>query len=435
MGNIIGIRREDKNEWERRTPLVPQDVQYLIKEKGLKVHVQPSKLRVYSDEEYEKAGAILKEDLSECSAIFCVKEVPKHLFLPGKTYIFFSHTIKGQKYNMPMLAKMMDLKCNLIDYEKITDEKGRRLIFFGRYAGLAGMVDTLWALGERLKSEGLHTPFEKISQAYKYHGLENIKSHLKDIAKEIEKEGLPQDIVPFVVGFAGYGNVSRGAQEILDILPVEEITPAELLSLKKNFASPHKIYKIVFKEEDMVKPKGNHPFELFDYYNHPEKYEGVFEKYMPHLTVLINAIYWTEKYPRLFTKEFAKKMWQSGNKKLKVIGDISCDIEGAIEMTVKATDIGNPVYVYNPLNSNVSDGVLGEGFVIMAVDNLPCELPRESSDQFSHILKNYVYEIAHCDFEKPYEELSLSPEIKRALILHKGNLTPDFKYIKQFMES
>jgi len=150
----IGIRREDKNRWERRVPLIPKHVKELIESHGIDVTLQPSSIRIFSDEEYLQAGAKIQEDLSACHIIFAVKEIPADFFQPGKTYVFFSHTIKGQKKNMPMLKRMMELGCNLIDYEKVIDEKGRRLIFFGRHAGLAGMIDTLWALERRLTWEG-----------------------------------------------------------------------------------------------------------------------------------------------------------------------------------------------------------------------------------------------------------------------------------------
>ena len=164
MGNFIGIRHEDKYVMERRAPLTPKHVERLIKNKKLDFVVQTSEKRVFTDEEYIKAGAKIGKDLKKCSVIFGVKEMPVTFFEEEKTYIFFSHVIKGQAYNMPMLKKMMEMKCNLIDYERVVDEQGKRLIFFGRYAGLAGMIDSLWSLGLRLKDAGYKTPFAQIKQ-------------------------------------------------------------------------------------------------------------------------------------------------------------------------------------------------------------------------------------------------------------------------------
>ena len=147
MNTRIGIRREDKNKWEKRVPLTPEDVQLLIADHDLKIVVQPSQdHRIFPDSEYAKAGAIIDEDLSSCSTIIGVKEIPDQLFQPDTTYIFFSHVIKGQPYNMPMLQTLMEKNCTLLDYEKFEDNQNRRLIFFGRHAGLAGMVETLWAV-------------------------------------------------------------------------------------------------------------------------------------------------------------------------------------------------------------------------------------------------------------------------------------------------
>ena len=138
---------------------------------------------------------------------------------------------------MPMLKKMMDLECNLIDYEKITDEKGRRLVFFGNFAGLAGMIDTLWAFGQKMKYEKIKTPFEEIKQMIHYRDLDEAKKHIRDIGKKIKKNGLPDSIVPFVIGIVGYGNVSKGVQEVLDELPIEEISPKKIERLDTNFSA------------------------------------------------------------------------------------------------------------------------------------------------------------------------------------------------------
>jgi alpha-aminoadipic semialdehyde synthase len=428
----IGIRREDKNRWERRVPLIPKHVKEFKEIYGIKTIIQPSQIRVYSEDEYIKAGAAVKEDLSNCPTIFAIKEIPIDFFEYGKTYIFFSHTIKGQKYNMPMLRKMMDLKCNLIDYEKIADERGYRLIFFGKFAGLAGMVDTLWAFGRRLNTKNIDTPFNEIKQTIHYKNLDEIKEHLEKIGKKIQQNGLPESLTPLIIGFAGYGNVSKGAQEILDILPEEEISPKEM---KKIYDNPSNkcIYKVVFKEEDIVEPiSSNDSFDLQDYYQHPEKYQSIFERYIPHLTILMNCIYWNTQYPRLVTKDFLKKNY-SECLSLQVIGDISIDINGAIEFTEKATTPDNPVFVYNPISDTIKDGYIDEGVVVMGIDNLPCELPRESSHAFSNALHTLVPEIVKADFTQDFDNCNLPPSIKKAVILYHGKLTPDYQYIDKYL--
>ena len=429
----IGIRREDKNKWERRVPLIPEHVKEFKEKYGVETVIQPSKIRVYSDDEYSDVGAVVKEDMSTCPIVFAVKEIPIHLFEKNKAYVFFSHTTKGQKYNMPMLKKMMDLGCTLIDYEKIVNERGFRLVFFGRYAGLAGMVDTLWAFGQRLKSKGIDSPFNEIKQTINYQNhLPEIKEHLSEIGKKIEQNGIPKSITPVIVGFAGYGNVSKGAQEILDVLPVEVISPDEINKVYEN-PSDSCVYKVVFKEEDMVEPiSSDDIFELQDYYKHPEKYRSVFEKYIPDLTILMNCIYWDAKYPRLVAKDFLKQNY-SDQFRLQVIGDISVDINGAIEFTEKSTEPDIPVYVYDPQTDTITDGCSGDGVAIMAVDNLPCELPRESSHEFSDSLYKFVPEIAKADFTGGFDSCKLPPEIKNAVILYRGKLTPEYQYINRFL--
>ena len=437
MTGPIGIRREDKNRWEARVPLTPADVKRLREEEGIETVIQPSEIRVHSDEAYRAAGARVEEDLGPCRLILAVKEIPARLLEPDKTYVFFSHTIKGQAYNMPLLRRLMELRCNLIDYETVTDGEGRRLIFFGRHAGVAGMIDTLWALGRRLEHEGAApNPFAAAEQAFRYADTEDAKARLAaGVGAAIEAQGLPEELVPMVFGFAGYGNVSQGAQEVLDVLPVETVDPDEVPGLfEPGRASRRRIYKTVFEERHLVKPKEpGAVFELQDYYDHPEKYGPAFYERLRLLTVLMNCIFWTEKYPRLATKEEAARLFASPAPRLRVVGDISCDVEGSVEFLLKTTDSGNPVYVYEPDSGRIRDGVAGRGPVVLAVDNLPCEIPRDSSEHFSRLLRPFVPALAAADFQRPFEDLALPDPIHRALILHRGRLTPRFAFMNDFI--
>jgi len=435
MTALIGVRREDKSDWERRVPITPQDAAEL-QAQGIQIIVQSSAIRAFSDQEFAAAGVPVQQDLGPCSLIFGIKEMPEAFFEPGKSYVFFAHVIKGQPYNMSMLQRMLNLGCTLIDYERVVDDKNRRLIFFGWHAGVAGMIDTLWALGQRLAWEGLSTPLAALRQTLHYHDLTEVRKALAEVRARIEEEGLPEELTPLIVGVAGYGNVSRGAQEILDLLPVIEIEPEEVPALAaRGNASRHHLYKTVFKEWHMVEPKEpGATFELQDYYQHPEKYRGTFEQYLPYLTVLTNAIFWTERYPRLVTRDFLRELFAGPSRPpLRVIGDISCDVEGAVQVTVKATEPGDPIYVYDPTTGKVTDGHEGEGVVIMAVDILPSELPREASTDFSRILRPFIPALAAADMSVPFAECNLPPEIKRAVIAYQGELTPDYRYIQEFL--
>lgn len=437
--NPVGIRREDKNPWERRAPLTPSQTVQLIDKQQIQVHVQLSSQRVFPDEAYRQAGAIVEEDLSPCPVILGVKEMPLHVFEKGKTYLFFSHTIKGQPYNMPMLRKMMAEGCQLIDYERIVDEEGRRLVLFGRHAGLAGMIESLHAFGKRLAAEGIagkENPFAEVGQPYRYKDLGEAKIHLREIGKRISSGGLPQEIAPMVVGFLGYGNVSKGAQEILDCLPCIEIQADALASLQQGDYSTESIYKVVFQERDTVeRVDTSRPFSLNEYFIHPENYRAAFTQYLPHLTILMNCIYWDKRFPVLVGAEALKELFaNSPRPNLRVIGDITCDIEGSIAVTRKATLPDLPCYVYDTVSDEIEDGVTNlRGPVIMAVDILPTEFPVESSDHFGKALLPFLPAIAACDFSSDFTGLSLPEPIKKAMILHRGRLTEDYRYIEKYL--
>lgn len=429
METLLGIRREDKSRWERRAPLAPEHVRALREEHGIVTVVQPSNIRVFTDDEYMRAGARVDENLYRCNLVIAVKEIPSRLLQPGRNYMYFSHTIKGQPYNMPMLRRILDLKCTLLDHEKVTDDEGRRLVLFGYHAGLAGMIDSLWALGQRLASEGMTTPLTEITPAHNYAGLEAAEAHMRGVAKLIERHGLPQGLGPVVVGVAGYGNVSRGAQHILDLLDPVSISPEEL----GGALQPGQLYKVVFKEEHMVAPKeAGEPFDLQTYYDQPERFRPIFGQVLGHLSMLVNCIYWEERYPRLVTKEQLKELYGEGRApSLKVIGDISCDVEGSIEATVKATQPDNPVYVFDPQTGKASNGIEGRGPVIMAVDNLPCELSREATISFGEALTPLIPKAVTADFDASFRDLDVPAPMKRSIIVHRGELTPSFRYLKE----
>lgn len=436
MMRKIGIRRENK-AFELRTPIIPADVQGFLKKHGIEVIVEPSEQRVFSEDTYEKAGAsISKLKDSQVPVIFGLKEIPKEVFEPGKVYLFFAHVIKGQPYNMAMLQQMLDMGTTLIDYERIVEvDSGRRLVFFGNWAGLAGMAETLRGLGERLAIEGITpNPFSELRPTYEYEGLDDLKVAIKSVGERIKIEGVASELAPFSVGFIGYGNTSRGAQIIFDLLPHKTVSPDELADLPPD---THTLYKVVFREEDTIRPKDpSASFELQHYYDHGKAlYESNFSQYLPHLTVLMNCIYWTEKYPRIVKKTELRTLWEktAGKPRLKIVGDISCDVEGAIEFTLKCTKPDHPTFVYDPIEEQMRMGIEGKGVVVMAVDNLPTELPREASTSFSETLRQFIPSIAKADYTVPFEKLDLPPEVKTAVIVHQGKLTPAYEYLKKYL--
>jgi alanine dehydrogenase len=434
VGVTIGIRREDKNKWERRVPLIPGDIETLRARHDLAFVVQPSPIRVYGDEEYVAAGAEVGEDLTRAGIVVAVKEVPLDLLQARTAYLFFSHTVKGQRYNMPLLQRILDVGATLIDYERIVNEQNRRLIFFSLHAGYAGMVETLAALGRRLAAQGRPTPLQEIRPAHSYENLDSMKAHLGAIGARLAAE---DDGAPIIIGMAGYGNVAAGCREMLACLPIREIRVEELpAAAAAARATMGPLVLVTFREEHMVEPRSTEAhFVLQDYYQRPENYRGVFERHLPHLDVLVNSIYWDTPYPRLLTRKWARANWGSGKQpRLQVVGDISCDLEGAIELTTRPTLPDEPCYVAVPDSGELLPGVEGPGPAIMAVDNLPCEVPRESSEYFSRVLSEMIPALARADFRVGFESLLLPPHLKKAVIAHRGALAPDYRYLQEYLD-
>lgn len=433
MPAVIGIRRETKSPWERRVPLTPRRIGRLISEHGLEVLVQPCSRRIFPDAEFVRVGARLTSDLSEAKVILGVKEVPPDALQPGTVYLFFAHVIKGQPPNMPMLRRLLELGCTLIDYERIVDDAGHRLIFFGRFAGLAGMIDTFWVLGQRLRREGFETPFAGLQPAHEYSDLEAARDAVAAAGREIANHGLPEALRPLVVGITGYGNVASGALEILHELPNQEVAPEDLPRLVAG--DGRRVWRVTFKEHDMVEPvAAGDVFELQDYYRHPERYRSRFGPVLPRLTVLVNACYWDQRYPRHVTLSDLQALWQGPERpRLRVIGDLSCDVGGGVECTLRATDPGDPVYVWEPATGDTVAGVAGDGPVVLAVEILPAELPLEASRAFSEALAPYLTSIAAADWDAELDDLDLPPAIRRAIIVHRGRLAPEYRGLRRHL--
>lgn len=426
----IGIRREDKSIWERRTPLTPGDVSALAGQ-GLAFAVESSGHRVFSDADYEAAGVPVQPDLRDCGLILGVKEVPLSAFQPRAAYLFFAHVIKRQPFNMPMLRRMMDRQCTLFDYERIVNENGRRLIFFGRHAGLAGMVNTLWALGRRLRAEGVSSPLDGLRQMREYAGLAEALKAMYALKRSLRDNGVPPEVHPLLIGRVGGGNAGRGADEILAAAGAETVETGDLPTLAQRPAD--RMYRLPIRKPDWIAPRD--PSERWDeagYLRHGvARYRGNFLPLARHLTALVNCMYWDERYPRLLTRADFQALYSGENPpRLRVVGDISCDVGGPLACTVRATDPGAPVYTYDPASEETRDGVSGPGPAVMAVYMLPAEIPRESSIYFSQALQPFIPALAAADYSRPAAELGLPPELRRAMILHRGELTPEYLYLR-----
>lgn len=432
------IRAEDKNRWERRAPIVPADLAQILRETGAPAFVEKSDKRFFDERKYIDAGAAGCRGMHEGDVIFGVKEIPIEKILDNKVYLFFSHTIKGQKDNMPLLQRIIDSGSTLIDYEKITDADGRRLIYFGPYAGDAGTLDILSLMGEHWAARGIDTPFAAVRRAHQYESVQTAREHLSEIGRIIRREGLPAQLVPFTIGILGYGNVSKGAQQIVDCLPTRRIAPEELNAFSsQGRGDRHTVYLTVFREQDLVRPiDAKSAFDLQEYFNRPERYESRFDQFLPNLTLMINAVYWEKRYPRFVTWKALKRLaGASPAPKLSGIADITCDTGGSVECNVKSTDSDNPAYRLDPGSGTIRDGHLGEGIVLLAVDNLPCELPYDSSSFFSNQLKPFVPNLLAADYGSSLETSGLFPEIQRATIVYRGRLTDGYKYLEAHLSA
>jgi len=435
MAGTIGIRRETKSDWERRAPLTPDHVRELVASDGLRFVVQPATNRVFPDDAYREAGATLSEDLSGCSVILGVKEIPADAFQPDTTYAFFSHTIKGQPQNMGMLRALLDRGCSLIDYERIVDARGRRLVGFSRFAGLAGMIDTLWTLGKRLAHEGIPSPFADLRRAWEYRDLEEATAAITAAGAAIAGGALPEAARPLVVGVAGRGAVSQGAQEILRLLPVVRVTPDDLASIDAHPERDRAVFTTVFATRDLVRARdGLAPVDARHYKAHPEHYESDFERHLEHLSVLVTGIYWEPRYPRLVTREWVNERYRrEPAPRLRVIGDVTLDLHGAVEITTTATAPDAPVYVHDVDRDESVMGVAGRGPVVLAVDFLPTELPVDASRAFGDALRPFVSALAGIDPRADASDLGLPPELGPALIAHGGALMPDYARLEPLL--
>jgi len=431
---VIGIRTEEKNRWERRAPLTPVHIARLIRDAGASFAVQSSALRVFPDDEYRVAGARIVEDLGDCRLVLGVKEIPPERIPPGTAVLIFPHVTKGQPGNMVMLRRYLECGATLLDYEQITDTEGRRLVYFGRFAGYAGMIDALWALGQRLESEGHATPFAEVRRAHEYASLDDARTHLMEVGCRLAAEELPRELRPLVFGFTGSGHVFHGAREILHLLPVREVACEDLAALGAGGKAEGGLFEIDFRRHHRFERAEGGSFDPQEFLVHTERYRSAMPRWLPHLTVLIHGAFWKRPQPRLVTIQDLQALWAGGPPRLRVLGDISCDLGGGIEATLHATDPGHPVFVYDVMNGTVQSGVRGSGPVVLAVDNLPCELPRESSEAFSHSLMPLLPYLIHCDWRRPLDELGLPPELEHAIIVHRGRLTPRFSYLQEHLD-
>lgn len=450
MKNVIGIIREGRSKkGEKRVAVSPKHAAEIINW-NTKLIVQPRKhpntdeiKRIFKDADYKKPGALIQEDLSPANVIFGLKEIHPDRILPDKTYLLFSHTHKGQKKNRKMLKKFVDQRAIVIDYELIADDKNERLITAFTYnAGYAGMVDTLWTLGIRRKQDGIKNPFEKIPQAIEGEELEKVTKVLHSVSKDIEKNGTTIKRPPLICCFLGKGKTAKGARRIFDLLPHKDIRIETLPEVYAN-GSRNQLYALQIDIEKIYRLKDESKVDSDEwnkksvrekqkfYFENPDEFESNLDKVLPYITILMNCIFWSPEFPRTVTKELMTEIYR-GYKTLEVIGDITCDPNGSIEFS-KETWIDNPVYIYNPLTGESTDGFEGDGIAVMAITNLPCEFSADASREFGDDLFPFLERIVKADYSGEFDSSKLPDEIKRAVIMWKGKFTKQFEYMKEYL--
>ncbi|MTI31857.1 NAD(P)-dependent oxidoreductase [Xanthovirga aplysinae] len=397
----IGILREGKIPIDLRVPLSPKQAKELIdKFKGVQVFIQSSPIRCFSDKEYKEQGLPIVQDLHDCDILLGIKEVPIPELLENKTYLFFSHTIKKQTYNRELLRTILNKKIRLIDYECLTEENGLRLIAFGRYAGIVGAINGIWAYGQKNK-------LFKLKRAKDCFDLEELK-------KESKKIKLP----PIKIALTGGGRAANGAMEILNAMGICKVSPKDYLT--ESFAFP--VYTQL-RSSDYHKRKEGKEFSAQEFYQNPERYLSTFTSYTSSTDILIATAFWHPEAPALFSRESMVEK----NFKLSVIADVTCDINGSIPSTKKTSSIEDPVYDYDPVNNRIMPPFSNKDFVTtMAIDNLPTELPRDASIDFGNEMLLHILPAL-----LGHDEEGI---IQRATIAENGKLTSIFSYLQDFVE-
>ena len=395
----FGIIKERKNPPDRRVVFSPQKLQEFQNQfPEATIVVETSDIRVYSDEVYAKAGFEITEDLSDCDVLIGVKEVPIEALLPNKKYFFFSHTIKKQPYNRDLLKAILEKNITLYDHEVITDTKGNRLIGFGRYAGIVGAYNGFRAYG--LKNNTFQLP--------KATGLKD-QQELIATLKTIDLPNLK-------ILLTGSGKVARGAQEMLDGMNLRAVSVTEYLST--NFDEP------VYCKVDVLdynKRIDGQVLTNSDFYNNPSEYESDFMRFAKVTDYFIAGHFFGEGSPYLFTREDAK----SDQFNIHLVADISCDIDGPVASTLRASTIADPIYGYDPETSAEVAYTTPNAITVMAVDNLPCELPKDASDGFGDLFLSHVIP-AFFNGDK-------DGILARAAMTNAQQLTPRYEYLQGYV--
>ena len=396
----IGIIREEKNPPDRRVPLSPEQCRDIVKKNNIDLYVQTSANRCFEDEEYKSLGLKVVDDVSHCDILLGVKEVPINSLINDKTYFFFSHTIKAQAYNRDLLKSILRQNIKLIDWETLTNDSGQRLIAFGRFAGMVGAHNALWTYGRRTG----HFDLKRMVDCKDYAEAKAMYANL--------------DLPPVKIVLTGSGRVANGSAEVLKDMGIAEVSADDFIS--NNY--DHPVYTQLSVQE-YVKRKDNQPFTNEDFYNNPSLFEDNFAPYTQQSDIFINGIYWDNEAPAFFTVNDMKEP----SFRIKVIADVTCDIApvSSVPSTLRPSTIDDPVYGFDPSQNTEVSPYQDHVVDIMAIDNLPNELPRDASTSFGEQFIEFILPelLRH----------GQSSVISRATITDKGRLTEGYTYLQDFV--
>ncbi|HJO94704.1 MAG TPA: NAD(P)-dependent oxidoreductase [Victivallales bacterium] len=396
----LGILKETKTPPDRRVAITPKECKRIIdKYSHIKIYVQKSEFRCFSDDEYKNIpGVTLVENLDNCNVLIGVKETKVETLLPSKIYFFFSHTTKQQPYNKKLLQSILEKNITLIDYEHLTDRDNVRIIAFSRWAGIIGCYNGLKALGERLN-------LFKLKPAH-------ILNDREKVHEELDRISLP----PIKILITGDGRASNGALEILDYMNIKRVGNEDYLNNK--YDEP--VY-CQLAPENYVERVDGEKFDLQHFIDNPKMYKSTFKPYTTVTDMLATCHYWDPNSPVLFTSDHMK----DDNFEITTIADITCDIKGSVPSTLRPSTIKQPVYGYLPHSEEETDPYKIDAVTIMAVDNLPAELPKDASSDFSNTLFN--------DIIPSLLEADSKNILHKATIAKDGQLTERYSYLKDYV--
>ncbi len=393
----IGILREEKMPRDLRVPFTPEQCVHIQQHLPVHITVQPSEWRSYKDEEYRAKSIELREDISACDILMGIKEVPADKLVAGKKYLFFSHTIKKQPHNQKLMKALLEKKIQMIDYETMTDRDLNRIIGFGHYAGIVGAYNGV--LGYGLKYN-----LFKTKRAIGCHDIRELEAELKKIH-------LPN----LKVIVTGNGRVANGAIELLGIMHIRRITPYEFTHYSFREPTYTQLHSYNYNE-----PLDGSEWNTERFYKQPEKFRSTFMKYTRYCDLLIHCSYWDPRAPKLFSKE----QMRSGEFGISVIADATCDMNGSIPSTARPSTIAEPFYGYDAKSEQIVEPFASDCITVMAIDNLPCELPRDSSEGFG---KELIDKVLPSLLVKDEDGL-----IERATICKDGKLIGRFGYLSDY---